>query len=623
MFDFVHENKRVVQVILLLLILPFALWGINSYRQSGGEAVATIEGEDITQQELDAAMRQLPGVNPDNVQIKLALLDRIVSEKLLLSRARAAGLEPTSAQLREFIEGMGEVQTDGKFDRAKYAEWLKSQGMTSQTLEAALKKRIAYIQITDLYGQNGYTSGITVNNYTRAFEQQRVVSLATISPDTFLSQVKVDDTAVKKYYDENPAEFTTPERARVEYVIFSPEPLLAKTTVSAEEVKKYYEDHKSDYTSPEQRHVAHILIKLAPKAGEADRKAAREKAESVLAELKQSPANFAELAQKYSDDPGSRNKGGDLGLISRGTIPMKQFEDAVFGLKPGEFSNVVETAGGFHIIKLLEIKGGDTKPFDQVKADIATRIKEQKAGNEFAELAEKFKDIVYMQSDSLKPAAELVKAPVQQSGWLEKGRPGADPWTDKTLQQVFSEDVLKKKRNSDAIEFAQDNRRIAVRLLEYKPSGTQPYSEVADAIKKKLMRKQASELAAKQGQDMLAQLQRGEKANLKWVAGKDPVSHLMPAKNMDRWLEHLILQADVSKLPAYVGAENANGEYVIARVDSVKEPGQVDDPKKRATYTQFLRQAIGEEMLQAYMTDARKHASFKMRAFAPNGKSPQ
>lgn len=618
MFDFVHENKRLVQIFLLLLILPFALWGINSYRQSGSAALASIDGEDITQQEFDNAMRQLQGrVNPDSLKDKLEVLDRLASEKLLMSRARAAGLEPTDGQLQQFIAGMDDLQTDGKFDRAKYDAWLRRINMTPQMLESTLKKDIAFRQITEMYSQSGQPSGMAVESFARALEQQRVVSMAKISPDSFLSQVKLDDGAVKKYYDENQAEFMTPERARVEYVIFSAEPLQSAATASADEIKQYYEEHKGDYTAPEQRHAAHILIAVSAKASEAEKKAARAKAESILQQVKQSPGKFADLAKENSDDPGSKAKGGDLGFFVRGMM-LKPFEDAAFGLKPGEISGVVQTDFGFHIIKLLEAKGGGVTPLDEVKADITKKIKMQKAGEKYAELAEKFNDAAYTQSDSLKPAAELVKATVQQSGWLEKGQHGAYPWTDKALQAVFSEDVLKKKRNSAAIEIAPD-RLIAVRLLDYKPSGTQPLADVADAIKKKLMRQQASAMASRQGQATLAQLQQGEKANLKWVASKDPVSRLRPVEGVEPGLVRLVLQADVSKLPAYVGMENANGEFVIARVDTVKEAGPLDDAK-RAKYTQLLRQAIGEEMLQAYTTDARAHASFKMHAFTANSK---
>jgi len=630
MFDYVHENKRVVQIVLLLIILPFAFWGVSSYRQSsGGDALATVDGEKITQQEFDNALRQQEAqmsqmmrgrVDPaifDNPEFKLAILNQLISQKLLVVKARAAGLEPTDRQLAQMISGAQAFQTDGQFDPKKYDAWLRNQGMSPAMLESRLKEDLANGQMTDTYRQNGYASSAVVEDLIRAGEQKRMVSLVKIAPDAFLKQVKVDEAAAKKYYDENQAEFATPERARVEYVILSADSLLSETSASADEIKDYYEKHREDYSVPEQRRAAHILITPDPKAGEAGKKAAREQAESILQQVRQAPGKFAELAKKYSKDPGSAAKGGDVGFFGRGMM-VKPFDDAAFSLKPGEISGVVQSDYGFHIIKLLEVKGGSTTPLEEVKAAIARKIKEQKAGDKFAELSEKFNDAAYTQSDSLKPAAELAKAPVQQSGWLEKGQRGAYPWADKALQAVFSDDVIKKKRNSSAIEIASD-KLLAVRLLDYKPAGTQRFADVADAIRKKLMRQQAGELAAKQGQAMLAQLQHGDKVSLKWAAEKEPVSRMHPASDMDSELTRLVLQADVSKLPAYVGVESPQGGYVLARVDAVKETGPIDDAK-RAGYAQQLRQAIGEELLQAYIADARKNASISSRAFPANSK---
>jgi peptidyl-prolyl cis-trans isomerase D len=628
MFDYVHENKRVVQVILLLITLPFAFWGVNSFRQSGGDALATVEGENITQQDFDNALRQQQDelrqktrgrIDPavlDRPEFKLKVLDQLIDNKLLLVKARAAGLEPTDRQLTQMIAREPAFQTDGQFDRQKYEAWRVRQGMPPKMLESFLKEDQATRQITSMYMLNGHASDTAVDSLIRASEQQRMVSLVNIAPDAFLSQTKVDEAAVKKYYDENRAEFSTPERARVEYVVFSADSLLPQVTASADEIKDAYEKNKGDYTAPEQRHAAHILITVPPKSGEAGKKAAMEQADSILQQIRQEPGKFAQLAKKYSKDPGSATKGGDVGFFGRGMM-AKPFEDATFSLKPGEISSVVESEFGFHIIKLIEVKGGGITPVDEVKDSIAVKIKMKKAGDKFAELSEKFDEAAYTQSDSLKPASEVVKAPIKQSGWLEKGQRGASPWTDKALQAVFSEDVLKKKRNSSAIEIAPD-KRLTVRLLEFQAAGTKPFADVAEAIKKKLVLQQASELAAKQGQTMLAQLQRGEKTSLKWVAVKDPLSRMHPAAGMDLELTLHVLQADVSKLPAYVGVESPQGGYMLARVDAVKETGPIDEVK-RADYSQRLRQVMGEELLKAYIAEARKHASISSKAFA-NGK---
>lgn len=630
MFDFVHENKRLVQVVLILLLLPFAFWGVNSYRQSGGaDALATVEGEKITQQDFDTAMRQQQermkemmrgSIDPamfDNPEIKHAVLDRLVSQKLLVIKARAAGLTLSDDQLAQIISGVGAFQTDGKFDPKKYEEVLRAQGMSIAMFQSRVREDLAVRQLAEVYEMNGYGSNTAADNLIRLNEQQRVVSVASIAPDAFLKQATVDEAEVKAYYDHNQPQFRVPERARVEYVEFSAGALASGMTASADEIKQYYDEHQAEFAiSPEQRHAAHILIAAGAQASEAEKKAAREKAESILKEVKQSPEKFAELAKKYSADPGSAANGGDLGFFGRGMM-VKSFDDAVFGLKPGEISGLVQSEFGFHIIKLLDVKQAKVKPLDEVKASIAQQVKLQKAQQKFAELADKFSNTVYEQSDSLKPAAELVKAQVQQSSWLAKGQQGIPPWTDKALQAVFSDDVLKKKRNSSAVEIAPDTL-LAVRLLEYKPADIQPFAEVSEAIRKNLVRQHASELAAKEGQAALAQLRSGEKTSLKW--GKaETVGRTQHAPGLDPELLRQVLQADVSKLPAYVGTESSQGGYVVARVEAVKEVGPIDDAK-RARYLLQLRQATGEELLQAYVADAKKRASITVKGFAPAGK---
>jgi len=628
MFDFVHENKRWVQIVLLLIILPFAFWGVRSYRQAGGgDALATVEGEKITQQEFDNAMhRQQEQMNQmthgsidaavfDNPEVKHAIMDNLINQKLLAVRARSAGMTLSDEQLAQIIAGAEIFQKDGKFDKQKYEAALRSQNMSPPMFESRIKEDLAVRQLAEVYNQNGYASNAAADNLVRLNEQQRVVSVAPIALDTFLKQVKVEEAAIKEYYENNQQEFRTPERARMEYVLLSADSLLPQMAVDADEIRKYYGEHQTEFGAAEQRHAAHILIAVTAQASEADKKAAREKAESILQQVKQSPAKFAELAKKYSADPGSAANGGDLGLFGRGMM-VKPFEDAAFSLKPGEISGVVQSDFGFHIIKLLEVKAAKIPPLEEVKGNIVQKIKLQKAGDKFAELKDKFSNTVYEQSDSLKPAAGLVKAPVQQSGWLVKGQPGTPPWTDKALQAVFSDDVLKNKRNSSAVEIAPDTL-LAVRLLEYKQAGTQPFAEVSEAILQKLMRQQANELAAKQGQSILSQLQHGEKPSLKWAAAQT-VTRAQRA-GLDAELARRVLQADVGKLPVYVGMESAQGGYVLARVDAVKETGPIDDAK-RVHYLQELRQLTGEELLQAYIADARKRASVTVKAFAADGK---
>lgn len=622
MFDFVHKNKRFVQIVLLLIVLTFTFWGVDNYnKSSNNEAVATVNGEKIHQDELDQAMlqqqermRQVMGSNYDPAmfekpEIKRSVLESLVSQRLLVSQAHSIGLTVSEKFLAQSIAGIDAFYKDGKFDKEQYEAVLRREKMTPQVFEERVARELYMRQLIDAYMQNGYASRTSADNLIRLNEQQRVVAVAKIPVEPYLHQVKVDAAAVQGYYDANLKEFETDEQVRVEYLVFSADALQSQIKLDEAEIKKYYNEHQNEFGTPEQRKAAHILIAVNAKAPDAERHAAKTKAERILLQVKSSPDKFAELAKQHSQDPGSAANGGDLGQFGPGMM-VKPFEEAVFNLKTGEISGLVQTDFGFHIIKLLGVTPASVMSLDEARTAITQKLKLQKANDQFAELADKFNNIVYEQSDTLKPAAELVKMPILQSGWLHKKQAGPMPWTNKALQAVFSEEVTKKKRNSAAVEVAPDTL-LAVRLLEYKPASTQPLQEVDEGIRQKLVRKQALELVTKQGKQVLEQLQRGEKVNVVWTA-PTAITRIQHAELQNN-LARQAFQVDVSKLPAYVGLENEQSGYILLRVDAVKEADIVDDVKHER-YLQELRQITGEEMFQAYLADTRKQADITVKS---------
>lgn len=620
MFDFVHENKRLVQIILALIILPFALWGVSSYDKSGNAAdvVATVNGTKITQKEFENAlnrqqdrMRQQLGANFDasmfeNPQMKRAVLDNLVSQRLLVERAKTAGLTVPDEQVAEVIAGIGDFQVDGKFDKKSYETVLANQNLSPLTFEASVHDDLLGQQMQDAYVQNGFAANSVADKVIRLNEQQRVVSVSPISFQSLMSQAKVDDAAVKNYYDQNSSEFQAHEQAKVEYVKFSADDLLAKVKASDEDARKYYDEHHNEFGTPEERRAAHILIAVKGSAPQAEQDMAKAKAEQLLQQVRQNPAKFADLARKYSQDPGSAANGGDLGYFGRGAM-VKPFDAAAFDLKVGEISGLVKSDFGFHIIKLMAIKPSRVLPFDEARQGIVNKLRQQKADDMFAELAEKFSNTVYEQSDTLKPAAELVGAKVEQSGWLVKGAAAGEPWTAKMLQAIFNDEVVKNKRNTAAIEVVP-NTLVAARILEYKPAALRPLSEVQEQVRQKLLRQQAQELAVKQGNSLLEKLQGGSKLKLSWGAAQS----VTRAKHgsLDMGLVRKIFQANADKFPQYIGMELAQSGYMLVRLDAVKEGDAIDDAK-RARYAQQLRQLTGEEMFRAYLADASQHAAIK------------
>lgn len=627
MFDFVQEKKRLVQIVLALIILPFAFWGVDSYRKAGGPApLATVNGEKIGQQEFDNALnqqrqriREMAGSNFDPAifdkpEVKYSILDGLITQHLMSTEARTLGLTLTNEQIGQIIVSIGAFQKDGKFDRQQYEAVLREKGKTPAGFDTEIRQAVLQQQLSDAYTQNGYAAKVAAENLIRLNEQQRVVAVSNIDASALVKQAKLSDSAVSDYYAKNAQEFRMPERANVEYVVFSVDSLLPQITVSDDEVKQYYEDHQPEFGTQEQRQAAHILIAVSKQASDADKQAAKAKAEQLLQEIKQTPSKFAALAKQYSQDPGSAAKGGDLGMFGHGAM-VKPFEDSVFGLKVGEVSNLVQTDFGFHIIKLLAVKPAKIQSLGEVKNLIVQRLKLQHANDKFAELADKFNNTVYEQSDSLKPAADLVKASVQRGLWLSKGQVPAGLWSEKVLQAVFSEDAIKNKRNTAAVEVAP-NTLLAARVVEYKPASERPLEEVSASIREKLLRVQASEFAAQQGQKLLDQLQRGEKVNLSWKAAQ--VTTRNQRSGIEPSLLQAVFRADTAKLPAYVGVQTAGG-YVLARIDAVKDNAAIDE-NKLGRYEQQIRQLTGEALLTAYMDDLKKQAKITTTSFAEEEK---
>lgn len=624
MFDFVQEKKRFVYVILGLIVLPFAFFGVSSYRQSGNvESPASVNGVKVSAQELDNSLRQQqeqlrqrlgPSFDAamfDTPEMKRAVLDNLIAQHLLVERAKSAGLTVADDQIAQLIGSIAAFQADGKFDKKRYETVLANNNLSPLMYEARVRDDLLGQQLNEAYAQNGYMSTSSAEKIIRLNEQKRVVSIASVPVETLMAQIKVDDAAIKSYYEEHQREFAVPEQAKVEYVKFSAEDMMGRIEVTSDETRNYYEEHHADFSHAEQRQASHILINVAANASQAEQDAAKAKAEKLLAQIRQNPNKFGELAKQFSQDPGSAAKDGDLGLFGRGMM-VKPFEEAAFSLKQGEISGLVRSDFGYHIIKVTAIKPERVLPFDEARETIVSKLSIQKATEKFAELAEKFSNTVYEQSDTLKPASELAGAKVEQSGWLVKGVPGAGIWTGKLLQAIFSDDVLKNKRNTTAVEVAPSTL-VAARLLEYKPASAKPLSEVQANIRQRLAREQAVGAAVLQGKAALAELLKTGKTTLKWVDAQT-VTRSQHA-NMDMNLVRQVFQVNAAKLPQYVGAELAQGGYAIVRVDAVKD-GDKPDENKLGRYAQQLRQMSGEEMFQAYLADARAHATIRVNLSA-------
>ena len=623
MFDFVHKKRRIVQIILGLATLPFLFWGIESYRNAGGDDyVALAAGEKISRQEFEQAlrnqqesMRSTMGERFDEAllerpEVRAAVLDGLIQQRLLKQEADHVGLTVSDPQLIEMIQNISAFQEDGKFSKKRYEELLKGQGMSPRAFEARVRQELTRQQLIAPYGEHGFVPGSVTEKIMRLSEEKREISLAKVQPEQFLSQVKPDDNAIKAYYERHQAEFQLPEQVRVEYVVLSLDDLAKRVAVTDNEAEKYFDEHRGEFEQAEERRASHILISAPESAPEAEKSAARAKAEQLLAEIRQGPQNFEKLAKEHSQDPGTAEKGGDLGFFSRNMM-VKSFEDAAFQMKLNEISDVVETNHGFHIIKLTGIKAGKPVNFSEVKVRVEEEIKKQKARKLFDEMAEGFSNTVYEQSDSLKPAAEKFNLALHQSDWIGK-KGGQPPYFSnaRLLQAVFSEDAIKNKHNTEAVEVAP-NTLVAARVLDYRPASTPSLAELKVKISALVARQEAASAAVREGKDKLEQLRENKAAGVSWSPAQQ-ISRREP-QGLDMETLRAVFSADMSRLPAFVGLPNFEGGFTLIRISKVIEP-VLPDAAARKVFSKQLQQLFTQEELASYLAGIRKRYDVSVKA---------
>ena len=626
MFDAVRNNKKIVQVFLALITLPFAFFGVESYvRNAGtGDAVARIGDVKISPQQYQQAMReqqdrlraqlggQFDAKMLDTPEARKAILDDLVDQQLLLLEANKKGLFASDEAIRQTIGSIDAFRVDGKFSPERYEAALRGQGMTPAGFEARLRQDLTLQQLATAVSQSGITARTVSDRILAMQTETRDIQEYRLPLDTFLDKVKLADGAVKKFYDDNSRQFEMPEQAKVEFVVMSMDAIAAALAITDGEVKAWYDGHKDRYQQAEERRASHILIGFE-KLG---KDKARAKAEEVLKEVRKNPAAFADLARKNSDDPGSAAKGGDLGFFGSGMM-VKPFEDATFALKEGEISGIVESDFGFHIIKLTGIHAAKGKELAEVRGEIEAELKKAAGSRKFAEAAEAFSNIVYEQSDSLKPAAEKFGLAVKQSEWLGRQvNPVNGPLAnEKLLAAVFSEDSVKNRRNTEAVEIAP-NTLVAARIVDYKPATLQPFESVKGSIETLLRRQEAQALARKDGEARLEALRKGDD-KLGWGAVKS-VSRLDP-RQVPPPAVPTVFKMDANKLPAYAGVDLPGSGYALFKLVKLNAGEALDDARKQALVRQ-LKTLEAQEEVHSYLAALRNRYKVEINTAALEAK---
>jgi len=620
MFESIRTHRRWLMPLLVVAVfLPFVFSGIYGFTRFLGDdnTVAKIDGEPVSQQELEAAQRdriermvQMLGPNVDTrmfdtPQMRASTLESILSEKAIQHEAARLHLSVSDARLQELIASIPQFQQNGKFDYDTYLRLLASRGFTEASFEARVRSDVGR-QTLDA----GVTAGAmlphaVVERLWALESERRQIRRLQLRPEEFLAKAAVSEDAIKADYEANKDQYRSPERAKGEFLVLRLSDLAARATVSEAALREFYDKNKSRWAGVEQRRASHILITAGKDGSAPDKAAARAMAEELLRQVRAKPADFARLAREKSKDPGSAAQGGDLGWFGR-SMMTKPFEDAAFALKQGQISDVVESDFGFHIILVTGVKGTETKPFEEVRATIEAEMRKQAAQKAYAELAEQFTNYVYEQADGLAGAAEKFKLPLQTVDELT--RQGLPQQSDKAalftpgvLEAVFSPDALEKHRNTKAIDVG-NNTLVSVHVSAYTPSALRPLEEVRASIKAKLERQAAAQLAHQAGEARLVQLRQSADDR-----GFEPPRDL--ARRDTQFLPAAAINSIMSippdRLPSYVGVDQPDGVYAIIHVLSVHTDASAD-AAARSAEEKNLVERVGNAEQSAYVQALRE-----------------
>ncbi len=569
-------------VILTLICVPFALWGINNYLDGGGEKpVASVGDKDFYQRDVNKAYEQysqnLQGMNIDEPTLKAQALQKLIKDEVLLQYVHTEGLVVTDNEARDFIKSLPYFQVDGKFSEKQYKSLLGSQRISSTEFVNRIKNALTMEQFQHSVMDSSFATQFDVESFFKIQNQQRDVDYIIVPVSPLNEQPKSEE--ITAYYQQHQDLFQTPEQVSVEYVELSLDELSKKVMVTDDKLKAFYEEQKDQYTTPERRKISHILIAINDKTTE---KQALEKALKAKQDL--ASKDFSVVAAEVSDDKLTAKKGGDLGLFNLGSME-KAFEDAASSLKLGEVSNPVKSAFGYHLIKVTELVPSSVKSFEIAKPEVAKAYQKSQAENAFYEAGEKLTEMSYEHPDSLQTVADGLSLVVQKSSLFTKDKGEGVATDEKIRNAAFSEEVL-QGNNSAPIEQPSE-RLIVLRLLEHKTAAKKDIAEVKDEIAAELVKEKAQHLAFEKAKKIQVSLEAG--TSIQSVAGENKVEiksekGLVRGKNkLPEYLSDAIFKAakPIGDKPSVFLTVLPSGEQVVVSLSKVTTGTMSEDDKKQ------------------------------------------
>ena len=501
MLQNIRENSQglIAKFIIGLIILTFALFGIDSLVGNNGPAVvAAVNGDEISLAELEQGVslerRRLlnyMGENADpslldDQRLRGPVLDRLIQQKLLLQAAADASVGVSDAALDQTIIAMEQFQEDGKFSPERYQNILRGSGYSTAFYKQLMSQDLTVAQLNSGISGSDFVISNELSEVSKIVGQQRSFRYFILPREKVAAQVVISEEEIQQHYNDNIDKYQSEEQVMLEYVEVKTADFFKP--VEADDIEREYALEIAAFEADEERRVSHILIEITD---DRDENEARQLAEQ-LAEKLSGDTDFATIAREFSEDPGSANDAGDLGFTMGDTFPT-EFEAALFELSLDQISEPIQTDAGYHLLKATEIRGVSPAPFSERESVIKGRLQQAAADAEFVKAVEDLRDLAF-NSEGLADPAEDLNLTLKKSNLLSRSSATGSLANAQVLAAAFSSEVVVDGNNSNVLELAPDHF-IVVSVLKHEPAKAKPLSDVQPFIISELSQQRATALS--------------------------------------------------------------------------------------------------------------------------------
>ncbi len=561
--------------ILALIAVTFVFVGGASFTLIGDNYAAKVDGVEIGLGQFEAAYQDQVQQNPTLVtmgadvraQVRRQILEQLIQQRVIDNYLVEAGYQMSDEYVMEMIQRVPDFQVDGKFDMDTYLQLLAMNGYEPAAYERAQRVTLRRQQLQRAIGGSALVTPAAYRRYLNLAAEQRIVSLAEIDPATVADQINITEDMVTGYYDTNPTLFQVPESADVEYVEVRLADVASSIEVTEEELLEYYELNKDMYEQDEQRQARHILILFND-----DEDAAEAKANDLLARVN-AGESFEDLARENSDDGGTSEQGGDLGILTQTQLPGA-LGDAIFDMNEGDVRGPVKTDFGFHVVRLDSILERGPLPLDQVRAALINDIQSEKGEQLFRDLEGDLSDALFDAPD-IRTLAEAVGVEVKTAAGFTRN--GGEPFgaSARVIEAIFDDTVLSGSQLSEIVEI-EDGHSAVFAVTQHTLAARQPLDDVRQEVESTIRNQQAESLMAAKADEMLAALEGGAEfaaaaEQIGATAGGEPVLMNRGAQENDQFVSVAVFTAvkPTQDAPTRGSTRNGVGGYTVYSVQAV------------------------------------------------------